>query len=226
MATDRGHAAKRIKLDFSEEVTVLVGPEEKRYVVHKAIISNHSKFFKAACAANFKEGREKIIRLPEVDIEAFRSYAQWAYSGEVVVASDEEISADAFGVVRGTRLAKLYVLAEFLGDTFLRNTVVDQLRTLHTSCETGPGTAEIIIAFEDVPAESTLRRLVLGWYLDKACVDVVEWMDENCEELPKAFFVDLAIKQFQASLNGIKASKWDQGKCTYHEHNDEVPACV
>lgn len=207
---------------------VVVGPEEKRYTLHKAIISNHSKFFKAACSkAWVNKGKEKIIRLPTVDVEAFEYYTQWAYSGEIVVATKEELAAaaDTSTGLRGKRLAKLYVAGEYLGDSLLRNAVIDRLHETHIESNHGPGIDEINVAYEGTSAPSTLRRLIVDYFVAYNHASLVKWCEEAAEELPKEFFSELAFALARADFEKTKP-EWEAGDCTYHEHNADVPSCA
>ncbi|KAK5137755.1 hypothetical protein LTR08_007327 [Meristemomyces frigidus] len=226
MATDSRHAAKRIKLDFSEEITVLVGADEKRFMCHKAIICSHSKFFRAACSKGFKEGEEKLVRLPEVDADVFPRYLQWAYSGEVVVASAEEVATD-----RGMRLdlVQLYILAEYLADALLRNAITDLLRTVYTVAETGPGAAVLCLAYQTTSDKCTLQKLMLGWHLGTSGIKynvLGEWYDDHGQSLPVAFYMGMTIAMAKMIAQGAKAPAFaDAHKCAFHEHDEEVPAC-
>jgi hypothetical protein len=58
---------------FDNTIAVHVSPTEYRFVVHQNKICEKSKFFRAACSKRWIEGQEKLVRLPEVDIEVFQS---------------------------------------------------------------------------------------------------------------------------------------------------------
>ncbi|KAK5713456.1 hypothetical protein LTR15_011156 [Elasticomyces elasticus] len=124
-ADDGQQQAKRTKLQYTDVYTVLVGAEEEKFMLHASIAVKHSKFFHAACNGGFKEAEEKVIRLPETTPATFGAYLQWAYSGSVVVVDDKELKADVTGTKNRWRLAKLYVLANFLADIPLQNKVID-----------------------------------------------------------------------------------------------------
>jgi hypothetical protein len=64
-------------------VTLLVGPEEEKMVVHETQLSRDSAFFKAALKKQWTEGRTRIIKLPEESLEPMQHYIQYVYSGSV-----------------------------------------------------------------------------------------------------------------------------------------------
>jgi hypothetical protein len=45
-------------------VTLLVGPEEEKMVVHESYLSQDSAFFKAALKKQWTEGQARVIKLP------------------------------------------------------------------------------------------------------------------------------------------------------------------
>lgn len=74
---------KRPRYDYNDTISVLIGSEERRFVVHKDVICSSSKFFKAACSANWKEGQEGIVRLPTAKPPVFEMYMDWLYFSEI-----------------------------------------------------------------------------------------------------------------------------------------------
>ncbi|KAF2769795.1 hypothetical protein EJ03DRAFT_256699, partial [Teratosphaeria nubilosa] len=57
--------------------------QEKRFTVYKNIITAHFQFFRAACNGGFKEAKEKVVRLPEVEPATFECFLQWIYTGHI-----------------------------------------------------------------------------------------------------------------------------------------------
>ena len=62
---------------------MLVGPKEERFILHHDAVCARSKFFKAACSKQWREGQERLVRLPEVDPVVFKTYCGWVYSGDL-----------------------------------------------------------------------------------------------------------------------------------------------
>lgn len=126
---------------FKDVVTVVVGEEKERFIVHKDIICKCSKFFTAALSGHgWQEGKTNKIRLPEFDGTAFRTYVLWTYfspkdlfqlvrdeqARSLLNAPDDELSFGAYD-----QLFHVWILADFLGDSICKNKVIDDLTTSH-----------------------------------------------------------------------------------------------
>ncbi|KAK6495146.1 hypothetical protein TWF481_003174 [Arthrobotrys musiformis] len=63
------------------DLVVLVGAAEERFTVYSGTFMTVSKYFAGALRPGaFKESYERIIRLPEVEPQAFRNILEWANS--------------------------------------------------------------------------------------------------------------------------------------------------
>ncbi|KFY10005.1 hypothetical protein V491_07847 [Pseudogymnoascus sp. VKM F-3775] len=66
-------------------VTVYVGPREKRYSIHKALLTSQSEYFEKALNGKFREADEQTIRLPEDSPDAFDLLIGWLYQNQIPV---------------------------------------------------------------------------------------------------------------------------------------------
>lgn len=200
---------------------MLVGEEEKRFVLHKAIVTTKSAFFRAACSGRFKESTDKIVRLPESDVASLEVYLQWIYTGNIVVVNAEEVTEEEAkdGSSRYLALAELYVLADHLDDIHLRNAVIDAIVDLRMAIGRCPPPKVPAVAYKETPEGSNLRKLLTDYYT--SCNDV-KWFKENGSTLPQGLMVDIVVRHKQPPLPIHDRLR----KCDYHEHNDEVPKCV
>jgi hypothetical protein len=55
-------------------VSILTGEEEQQFTVHKDSICAKSKFFKAACSERWIEGKQKVVKLPDITARDFQTY--------------------------------------------------------------------------------------------------------------------------------------------------------
>jgi hypothetical protein len=53
--------------------TILAGPDCVKYEVHRAVLTQHSGYFKKALEGPWKEAEEGVIRLDDVEPETCRS---------------------------------------------------------------------------------------------------------------------------------------------------------
>lgn len=126
-------AAPTFSLQEDDVVTLLVGPDEQKFVVHESCIARNSDFFKAALKKEWAEGQTRIVKLPEETCsETFAHYLNFAYheklptQGITAVAGKEnlEVPYDALG--------KIYVIGERMLDRSIRNAIVREFVRLLT----------------------------------------------------------------------------------------------
>lgn len=201
---------------FDDDFTVLVGQDEVRFVIHEDVFRDQSEFFRAACSRDFKEGKEKVIRMPEADPETFRSYMQWAYRGEIVVMNSQEIAEPNDQSSRlQRRLGELFTLASFLGDLQLKNSVTDKIISV-LKCNSSELAAPLVThLYEHTPDECKLRRYILDWFLYKP---TGTWLETNRSLLPAAFLGDIAVGWAKVNFDRSKLiDPHTQPQCFYHE---------
>ncbi|KAI9688893.1 MAG: hypothetical protein M1822_001250 [Bathelium mastoideum] len=63
-------------------VIILVGPDSKKFHVHKNLLVSSSIFFEAALKKKWQKDKIREIQLQDDDEEAFELYAHWLYSGK------------------------------------------------------------------------------------------------------------------------------------------------
>jgi len=73
----------------TETVNLYVGPEKKKFVVHKHLLTAQSKYFNGAFNRNFKEASEGSIFLEEDDPEVVDLLVVWLYRGSLPRASEK-----------------------------------------------------------------------------------------------------------------------------------------
>lgn len=92
-------------------VTILVGPEQASFAVHKELLCDRSEFFRAACNGNFKEA-EGVVKLPEQDAATFKHFIYWLYTekirgyfrSESIVPSIQELKRRILSIMKITYL--------------------------------------------------------------------------------------------------------------------------
>lgn len=157
------------------------------------------------------------MRLPEADPEIFRIYVQWAYSNRILTPSDEDRDR-----LRMT-LTELYLLGQYLGDPRLQNRIVNLMIQNFARDKKDPATENLAKIWTSTPESDKLRQLMLDWHVDVAAH---EWLQQYHDNIPPAFFADLAI-----NLAAKKPKKgWEvpskAEKCKYHHHDDKTPPCT
>ena len=74
-----------------EVVDLFVGPQRKRFVVHKDLLTAQSDFFSKALTGSFKEAEENSIHLKEEDPAAVALLVAWLYLG--ILPGSESLAA-------------------------------------------------------------------------------------------------------------------------------------
>ncbi|GAB7360644.1 hypothetical protein MBLNU230_g0524t1 [Neophaeotheca triangularis] len=134
------------------------------------ILTRDSYFSKVALSRFPPVARERKIKLPEADKTIFAAYLQWVYTEAIVIteplrdsASDNE-KKDHKSLVN-TGLVKLYILADVLMTTPLRNaleTLDQESRLLGLGMLKDSEAIKLVFS---LTAECPLRRLVVDYYV-------------------------------------------------------------
>ncbi|KAF7187047.1 hypothetical protein HII31_11656 [Pseudocercospora fuligena] len=156
---------KRSFDDFSEStVTIVVGSERRPFYVHPSFLAEKSKYFKAMFAATWMGARAKACSLPDddTDPDTFRRYCRWVYKDVVdITLAGSDDAQDKTGGARFEILFKLYILADQLGDTILRNATVDRIADVEKETAYRPGHDLINLAYEKTAGNNMLCKFLV-----------------------------------------------------------------
>lgn len=195
---------------YDETVLIHVGPQEKAFALRKDVLIEHSRFFRAALSGSFKQAAEQIIRLPEIEYEAFERYVQWTHTGSIDVA-DIEDPADTRTRETETMLTRLYVVADRVENMLLRNQTMTAMVDVLEQTGKLPSTLAIQIAYEHTADGSCLRRFLV----DAHCLNSEghpKWLRNKLEKLPNEFVLNL-IGQLKEYRTEDEHDPWIRGKC-------------
>lgn len=176
--------------DYNEIITVLVGENEQQFIVHKNTICDKSKFFEAACSSGrWKEGKEKLVRLPEVDPEAFRVYVHWVYTGKVS-PEVEWGHADLNCAEKQVTYTEAYIIGDVLDDNDLRKHVIDTMIEKTSAWADLLPCTSLRRIWEATPTASPLRILALEWAVFEGNP---QDLNDSIEHFPEEYVRDLAM---------------------------------
>jgi hypothetical protein len=145
---------KKRKTEAETEDRAPQTTETQEFTVHRHLVCANSKFFKAACSKLWAEGEEKIVRLPEVKVDAFQAYLVWVYTGKVVFngeAPRHKLRA----------IIDLYLLGDILDDLLLRNTAMRSLVIHIPGWSVIPSVGLVNHIWASTPAGSPLRQVII-----------------------------------------------------------------
>ncbi|KXT12890.1 hypothetical protein AC579_10465 [Pseudocercospora musae] len=217
---------KRSFNDFSESTVIIrVGHEQVPFYVHPSFLAMKSKYFRAMFAAAWTGAQTKTCSLPddETEPDIFRRYCRWVYKEVVdITLVDTSDAQDKTGHSRFEVLFKLYILADQLDDTILRNATVDRISDVEKATAYRPGDGLINFAYEKTAGNNMLCKFLVD---DALSGTEPGWFRSVYEELPQMFVQELSVGWAKASWDKSVSYKrpQDVGKCTYHEHGDDAP---
>jgi hypothetical protein len=185
-------------------VTLLVGPEEEKMVVHETYLSRDSPFFKAALKKQWTEGQTRVIKLPEESLEPMQHYIEHLYGAKL--PTNEHVAgslctADSYKYVL---LAQLYVLGERLLNAKYQNAIIHEIfRLSHVLCglEIGrrfPAGCAVDIIYGGTTSGSPARRMLVDFataYGHESWHIALNPDSEYWRDLSKALFKKLAAQK-------------------------------
>jgi hypothetical protein len=190
--------------DFNQEdlVTLLVGPEQKKMVVHGTYLARDPEFFQAALKKEWIEGQIRIISLPEQSPEVMAHYMNYTYS-KILFSKGMPCREKSDFDQLFPSLTTLYVYGERFINLTIQRTVMEELFRLVEVKDTcgdtwGPSKDEVNIIYRGTPEKSPARRFMIDLNLSGG---EKSWI---CEELEPAFLVDLAKALFDRCLGSGK----------------------
>lgn len=147
---------------FKTVVTITVGPKRHQFFAHRELLSAVSSFFTAALnpSYGFKESTSSMCSLPEARVDDFEYFIQWLYTHSL----DHE---DLHGPHPAYyRLIRLYILADQLGVSLLKNAILDAMGQISDKSNACPTPADTKMTYAGTTETSRLRTMVL---------DLFEW---------------------------------------------------
>lgn len=157
---------------------LIVGEEQKEYLVHRTVISKASPVLCAAFASDaWKEGKERTMTMPEDDMDAFRIFLHYAYVGRLpsLKAFDTSLDSELFqGDMEKlfNLLAKAYCLGEKYQNVGFKNEMIDAI-ILNTQVKFAddrawyPGNTAVNTLYAGTCKGSQARKLVVDMYIEE-----------------------------------------------------------
>jgi len=182
------------------------------FLIHESLVAPRSEFVRLALKGEWKEARERIILLPEDNIDAFDLYQQWLYTGNVY---ESRFCGTATGY---TLLVGAYLIGDKFIDVEFQDTVIDCIiHKLKTSRSFNKGLATLV--WESTLPDSPLRKLWLDIY---AWCGAPDWLDDGPDNdyyVNVEFAIALSRLQMEMGKNAKQHhAPFTVDSCKYHEH--------
>ena len=183
------------EFNAGDVVILLVGPQERKMVVHSPQITAHSEFFTAALKKEWIEGQAREIKLPEEEPEIMAHYIEYVYFGKLRTDIYTTTSPGKDKKLGFQLLAQLYILAERMLNSECRNRILQEfLRLTNLKNAKGknwsPHNVSIDIIYQGTTSNSPARRLLVDIH---ASIAHEHWYPEDVHVSP-VFLTDLLRK--------------------------------
>jgi hypothetical protein len=169
----------------SETVVVVVGPEEKRYTLHKRLLEYHSEYFRGMFTKGISE-----CRLRGMSVKSFDIFIDWMYETSLRSYTDDTESIPfMFGA---------YLMATELKvgsiKTALMNRIFDALSDCHLH------TTSVGLCFKVLPDNDPLLMLIVDTFCVNNGVKDMSIEDfATIDDLPKQYLARILRKLHQLS---------------------------
>ena len=200
-------------------MTVIVGEDEKRVLVHKNLLCGTSSFFQTSCNGQWSESKDKTVRLREADPKAFSIYASWLYTGRLDVLHDDGGCIRRFHrACKATNLlTNGWILGDFLGDQVYCNVVTDTFVDLTSKYDFIPSLQFIKDHWSRLPKHSALRRLMVDMQVMSAEEDGLR---KVVSEMPHEFLVEFAIALMKVRSSAAREPPESRPQGYYHDKTE------
>jgi hypothetical protein len=191
-------AAPMFSLREQDLVTLLVGPDEQKFIIHESCIARNSDFFKAALKKEWAEGQTRTVKLPDEHcLDTVVHYLNFAYHGklptqDIITNFPGGLCPDPY-----PSLAKIYVLGERMIDKAVQHAAIKEFIRLSSlknkdNQRSFPGAQATTVLFEGTNANSPIRRLIVDFYVTYG---TASWAyDSHHRELLSDLAKELQIK--------------------------------
>lgn len=169
---------------FDSIVLITVGHQNQLFYMHKKLLCDTSGFFRAALNGRFQESRNQAIEMPEDDVEVFRYFQYWAYTGVL-----DQKPLDLIEIPWHT-LAGIYVFAEARCIPALQNVAMDLFISKHESSPRAP-IEEYRYIYENTAELSPVRRFLAEWAAHRGSLSR-DWFQDRTI-YPVDFAIDLSL---------------------------------
>ncbi|KAJ8111028.1 hypothetical protein OPT61_g6273 [Boeremia exigua] len=184
----------RVPAQADGMVTVEIGPDRKKYCLHKALVTHHSEYFRKALHGPWVEAQEGVVKLDDVGANEFNVFVYWLYNQPLPTADDYLIWCCVFNDDDAdfSKHMQLWVLAYALGDRLLAPAFRKAINNIIVSSRpmSGVTIATLMPVYSYAFANIPDNRPLLQFLVDDFCENWIEEFDTDSDvlhDLPPAF---------------------------------------
>ncbi|KAG4438069.1 hypothetical protein IFR05_006435 [Cadophora sp. M221] len=221
---------------LDEIISLVVGnePQTTTLSIHKSVLCETSPFFKAACKPEWLKSEDKVIRLPEDNVDAILAMIYWMYQDRIGFTDKQEASY-RFEILSESEMdsiwglwSRLYIIGDKYGIPRLRNHVIDAMFHYRDKVGQLPSLLIPYVYQHTASSDDPLRRLLVAFMK----VDLTEaYLVKNEKVLSSEFLFELTMAFVKSYRNGDSyddvPDDWgcDEICESFHIHDDETRIC-
>ena len=137
-----------------DTVTLIVGETKTPFRIHEDLLFENSTYFKATFGSGFREGASREITLPEDETKIVDRFVHWLYS-----PSSYPLTWRVTGI-RWEDIIKLYIFTDKYIVPNLKSCMFKEIK----GARRVPSLDSVAIAYDNLPASSDLRKLLVAPY--------------------------------------------------------------
>lgn len=200
-------------------------------MLHKNIVCDTSDFFRVTCKGSWREAADKIVRLREVEEEAFRVYLGWLFTSKIDIRQDlasntytKDIASDDLDKLYDI-LIEVYVLGDMLQDASFRNAITDKVLNVIKCTGEDPRQSHVQLLYSKIPLPTKMSRLFADAYF------VTQYNGSTFAEmvplLPPAFVAEFACACVEdRDMTKLARIPCRRPKRFYYDHKDGSKKCT
>jgi hypothetical protein len=210
--------------------------DDKTFYIHHSILAKASRYFRAALEGGFREAEEKKVNLPEVAVEVFEMFVEWAYTTieqkrlEALALADTKDENTDKQRELFSNLSALYIFADGHEVPDLETTSINMLFELLAGQRfLLPRRSDVGRVASKIRPGCTLWRLLV----DVQCIHDVRGLGKeywtrmvgNKNMLPTELVGDMYVRQSLVMgmiRNGALDFDYKLTICDYHDHANQA----
>lgn len=212
----------------TDHVTVVVGPERRKYVIHKTFLTHYSEYFNNALNGSWEEAEDRAITLHDIEPGIFNVFVDWLYSQNLPATDEDWSVVTETKPLRDLNMVKVCVF----GDRFMVPKLLQDANNHYIDAriwhKRPPRYNTVIYAFNNLRTDIRLLKFLVDthcafWERDHDDLDEAEKAQQS--QLPNDFLVRVMYRY--SELKDTEENGKILDHCSYHEHasHEEREGC-
>lgn len=173
---------------YDRVVTVLVGPEQKIFHVHRGLICHYSTYFRGAWKGEFREAHEEVVKLENDEVKVFEVFFSWLYTHRFF----EENGAPTNWAIGRMTLAKVWIFGDARGIPELQNAIIDEMITCIAKWER-LNAQFVKEVYDNTVDGAPLRKFSVEYFLSNDDKGLLTLLGSEGPDYPSQFYREVAL---------------------------------